>query len=163
MERKSRESEEERTRLHEKIAADLGAKHHPNQDFSEIGSQASAVTGMSQSTDGRNTYRTYDTGEVKGEYFSKSDELLRLTIKQREMDPDENDSKTEEAEARKSRELAATKATMTASFWSRTQPIKTSTWRTARPKSEVEEKTTKSQERRRSSRVIVKSFRNNKT
>jgi len=116
MERKSRESEEERTRLHEKIAADLGAKHHPNQDFSEIGSQASAVTGMSQSTDGRNTYRTYDTGEVKGEYFSKSDELLRLTIKLREMDPDENDSKTEEAEARKSGELAATKATMISKF-----------------------------------------------
>ena len=88
MERKSKESEAERTRLHEKIAADLGVKHHPNQDFSEIGSQASAVTGMSQSTDGRNTYRTYDTGEVKGEYFSKSDELLRLTIKLREMDPD---------------------------------------------------------------------------
>ena len=88
MERRARESEEERTRLHDKIAEDLGVKHRPNQDFNEIGSQASAVTGMSQSTDGRNTYRTYDTGEVKGGYFSKSDELLRLTIKLREMDPD---------------------------------------------------------------------------
>ena len=88
MARRAQESEEERTRLHEQIAEDLGVKHKPNQDFNEIGSQASVVTGITQSTDGRNTYRTFNTGQIQDEYYTKSDELLQLMIKLREMDPD---------------------------------------------------------------------------
>jgi hypothetical protein len=88
MDRKVREAEVEKTRMHEQLAGEFGVKFKDNIDFSVLDSQASAVTGATHSTDGRNTYRSYDTAGISDMFYSKSDELQRLMINLREMDPD---------------------------------------------------------------------------
>ena len=87
MDRKVREAEAEKTRMHEQLAGEYGVKYRDNLDFSVLDSQASAVTGATHSTDGRNTFRTYDTAGINDLYYVKSDELQRLMINLREMDP----------------------------------------------------------------------------
>jgi hypothetical protein len=88
MDRKAREAEAEKTRIYEQLAGEYGVKHRDNLDLSMIDSQASAVTGATHSTDGGNTFRTYNTAGIDEMFYVKSDELQLLTIKLREMDPD---------------------------------------------------------------------------